>query len=111
MKPKEYKDATLNVPLGVEEIGDDAFHECYTLNTINLPVGTKKLGNTLRYNNNVEQIFVPSSVTSIGRHFFTRGINYQGTPEEWAAIDMSPYGNDITQMEINYNCEVPDVWN
>ena len=78
-------------PDGLESIGDDAFSDCYKLNTIILPKSLKKVG---KYNFD--------SANSKGN---LKNVNYKGTEDEWKAITMGEYTGLSSPTTYNYTGE------
>lgn len=118
-------------------VGDSAFYNCKSLETINLPDGIDCIGyNTFRSCENLSNINIPDSVTVICTNAFKDCINltsivignsvkdigydtflnceklkdvyYSGTESEWANISISDYGNDsLLNANIHFNYKEP----
>ena len=55
----------------INEIGDNAFSECFLIENIFIPKGVSKIGKSAFSGcNNLKNIFIPDSVNSIGRYAF-----------------------------------------
>ena len=68
--PQVYMNS-LTIQPGVEEIGEGAFYNAYTIKKIIIPSGVKHIGtNAFRYCFFVETIELPASLTSIGESAF-----------------------------------------
>ena len=61
---------TINLPAGLEEIGDFAFYCCTDLEEINLPDGLKRIGACAFYKCNFISVVIPSSVKVIKERAF-----------------------------------------
>lgn len=62
---------SLTIQPGVEEIGDDAFWNAYTIEDITIPSGVKRIGAcAFQYCYWIETIELPASLTSIGDYAF-----------------------------------------
>ena len=62
---------SLTIQPGVEEIGDDAFWNAYTIEDISIPSGVKRIGaRAFQYCYWVETVELPASLTSIGDKAF-----------------------------------------
>ena len=62
------------IPTGVVSVADDAFRDCYNLSSVSLPAGLKVIGTQAFWEANLDTIYVPASVTTIGWGVF--GLNY-----------------------------------
>jgi hypothetical protein len=61
---------TINLPAGLEEIGDFAFYCCTDLEEIKLPEGLKRIGAYAFYKCNFSSVLIPSSVKVIKERAF-----------------------------------------
>ena len=65
------KEKVVNVPQGVESIGDEAFYNCEALTSITLPQGIERIGNyTFSNCKALTSITLPQGVESIGNEAF-----------------------------------------
>lgn len=88
----------ITMPSGVLSIGDRAFWGCRSLTSVTIPDGVTSIGDQVFAGCGDLTITIPKSITSIEIWAFygcniTRVI-YQGTKEQWRAIDGSYYISD-----------------
>ena len=80
---------------GVRSIGKYAFATCSQLTAVTIPNSVTSIGDCAFLGSSMTEIAVPNSVTTIGRCALgSRGLRkiiFQGTPEQWNAIDKDPY--------------------
>ncbi len=65
----------VEIPYGIEEIGDYAFHYCINLKNVIIPNTVKKIGNSFNHCDALEKIEIPSSVESISSNCFNYSLN------------------------------------
>lgn len=65
------------LPSGLETIGEDAFYACSGLGSINIPASVTEIGS-----------YAFDGCDSLSEAF------YEGTREQWNAVNVSEYGND-----------------
>ena len=67
-----YSLTSVNIPEGVTSIGSSAFNNCYSLTSINIPEGVTSIGNSaFVYCCSLTNITIPEGVTSIGSSAFS----------------------------------------
>lgn len=54
----------------LERIGQEAFYECRSLRHINLPEGLRRIESECFFHNGLEEITIPSSITTLGDYAF-----------------------------------------
>ena len=115
------------LPAGVVEIQDHAFSD--KVRRITIPYGVKKLGRGAFSSETIEELIlpegiseipscafgfglrsitIPNSVTKIGNEAFNqcsklRTINYQGSKDQWKAIEIGKYNTILRFVKKNYN--------
>lgn len=93
----------IEIPDGVEEIGDESFRDCNNLKEVVLPDSIKKIGNSAFSNCDIrDSITIPKNVTSIGYDAFANNYNLEWVyflPETPPSIEMHSFyygsGNSI----------------
>lgn len=65
------KMTSFEIPYGITEISDYAFHNQYNLKEIFIPETVVKIGNSFNYCGNMEKIQIPSSVKKIQKSCFS----------------------------------------
>ena len=104
------KSGVYTIPMGVTNIGDDAFRYCENLENIIIPDSVTSIGDwAFEYCENLENIIIPDSVTSIGEYTFSNcdnltDIYYNGTETEWNQISMED-SSIPSSVTIHYNSE------
>ena len=84
---------TIDLPDGVTSIGMQAFDECIALKSIKLPSKVVTINNNAFYGcKKLESVTIPNSVKYILKNAFNycpklEAINYDGSVEEWEAIE------------------------
>ena len=95
--------------LTVTSIGQFAFSGCSALESIVIPDSVTSIGVWAFYCcTSLESIVIPDSVTSIGSYAFSgysslANVYYTGSEEEWAAINIAPSNEYLTNIAIHYN--------
>ena len=93
---------SITIPDSVTDIGDYAFSGCSGLTSITIPDSVTSIGEGAFYGcSGLTSITIPDSVTSIGRLVFgycseLTTINFQGTKEQWQAIEKDTNWNHST---------------
>ena len=65
------KNKSYNIPNSVTSIGESAFYNCSSLNSVTIPDGVTSIGNYAFYNcSSLSSVMIPDSVTSIGYSAF-----------------------------------------
>lgn len=98
-----------SIPDGVISIGYCAFADCTEITSITIPDSVTSIaGDAFARCKGLTSITIPDSVTSIAGYAFYEteltDIYFTGTEEEWAAIDIEKWGNDVfLNATIHYN--------
>lgn len=85
---------------GVTDIGREAFHGCSSITSITLPDGVKVIHCYAISGNNIEDIYLPSSIKEIrARGFeyvnYRATVHYDGTLRQWRRVTLSPYNTRV----------------
>ena len=85
---------TYEIPEGVKEIGNNAFHYQYNMISIKIPNTVEKIGSSFNYCNSLESIEIPSSVTSINSNCFNNSNNLREIKvhKKKGTLSGSPWG-------------------
>ena len=84
---------SINIPDSITSIGSGAFFGCSSLTSISIPEGVTSIGDYAFSDCSLlTSISIPEGVTSIGDYAFSgcsslTSITFQGTVEQWRAID------------------------
>ena len=97
--PRGKADATFVIPNTVTTIDTCAFYNNFKLTNITLPDNLTTMEWEAFYNTGITSIDIPESVTKIGGEALKfcsnlTEINYAGTMEQWADIELSSSWND-----------------
>ncbi|MDO4413611.1 MAG: leucine-rich repeat protein [Erysipelotrichaceae bacterium] len=102
-------------PSDLEEIGDEAFMYCSSLNEVQiLPEKVSKIGQNAYYGTNIRLLTLPDTITAIEDYNFNSGdtltdIFYGGTEQEWNQIQIGtnnsliPTVNSASTVVMHYN--------
>lgn len=88
-----YSLTTVNIPDSVREIGSNAFSNCSNLTEVTIPEGVENIRIwTFCDCSSLKSITIPNSVTYIGEKVFSRCVKltriyYNGTKEQWLSIE------------------------
>ncbi len=100
---------SIKIPNSVESIGEDAFSNCTKLKDINIPEKVTRIDRYLFDNcTSLESITIPKNITEIGYAAFSgctnlKTVNYEGTEEDWKAINIEEDNDALINAKINYN--------
>lgn len=98
----------ITIPDRVTYIGEGAFHDCGLKNII-LPYGVTRIEkSTFNYCWELENVIIPNSVTYIGYSAFygcnnLQKLHYNGTPEQWAQVEIKIDDNSYIPEEIVFS--------
>jgi hypothetical protein len=89
------------IPGSVTSIGDSVFASCKNLTTVTISHGVRSIGICAFLSCGMTEITIPNSVTTIGEYALgtssLKKIYFQGTPEQWNAIDKHPHWYSIVR--------------
>ena len=84
----------------LETIGNSAFRNCVLINRLNLPESLISIGDDAFYDCEIEYIYIPSSLETIGANAFDYGfakeINVSNENKYYTSIDGNLYSKDVT---------------
>lgn len=83
---------SFQIPSGVKEIADFAFHDFIKLESVSIPNTVEKIGSSFNYCNNLISIEIPSSVTSISSTCFSSSPNLKEIIVHNKDLKGSPWG-------------------
>jgi len=103
-------DKSFIIPDGVTSIGNSAFYNCTSLNSVTIGNGVTSIGDqAFSYCDSLTSVTIGNGVTSIGNSAFYRctsltSIKYRGTETQWNAITKRSNWNYLTgSYTITYN--------
>ena len=94
---------------GFKKIESCAFASSYNLEILKLPKSIKNIGSRAFCGcSKLENITIPKNTCHIEEYAFygctaLKTVNYEGTEEEWKAINIESNNNELTNAKINYN--------
>lgn len=100
---------TVMLPDSITSIGMSAFSGCTSLTDITIPEGVRSIGaNAFEGCSSLTSIIIPYSMTNIGGAAFSScdgltDVYYGGTEEDWAAITIGAYNQDLLNATIHYD--------
>lgn len=109
----DFEVSYITLEKGITSIGNGAFQQCFGLERLVIPEGVTSIGDSAIYEcTNLTEVTIPNSVTLIGYAAFygcnnLTTVNYTGTQEQWAAISVGYYNEELTKATIHYNYD-PD---
>ena len=101
----------LNIPYGVDSIGDYAFLYCDSLTSVVIPDSVTSIGDRAFYNcDSLTSVVIPDSVTSIDNYAFAlcdslTSVKYCGTEVEWKNVSRGvswDYATSAYKIIYNY---------
>ena len=101
---------SITIPDSVTRIGDGAFSGCTGLTSITIPNSVTSIGDGAFLEcTGLTSITIPNSVTSIGDEAFwdctgLKDVYYTGSKDEWKAISVGSYNDNLLNATIHYNC-------
>lgn len=91
---------SFQIPSGVKEIADFAFHLFQNLESVNISNTVNKIGTSFNYCNKLKTIEIPSNVTSISQHCFSNSKNLKEIIVHNKDLKGSPWGVPIGDKAI-----------
>ena len=93
----------------IKSIGASAFLNCPKITSVKLSNSLKEIGYQVFGScTNLQSVTIQDGVTSIGEKAFNRcsnltAVNYTGTEEQWNAITIGEYNDDLNNATKTYN--------
>lgn len=109
--PPEKRNKIYCVPAGVKDIEEEAFFFNQYLKKLFLPTGLERIIQYAMGTYNLETIYIPSTLKKVYFKAFTgckslKTVFFQGTAEEWDAIDFTDFNGELTDAEIHFNANI-----
>ena len=108
--PEGKSQTSYTIPDSVTSIGRYAFYGCTGLTSITIPNSVTSIGDGAFLEcTGLTSITIPNSVTSIGDEAFwdctgLKDVYYTGSKDEWKAISVGSYNDNLLNATIHYNC-------
>ena len=99
---------SITLPSSITSIEKSAFQSCSSLTSITIPDSVTSISSNAFFNCSIlNSITIPTSVISIGSFafdncFYLRDVYYTGTQDQWNAISIGYYNDDLTNATIHY---------
>ena len=99
----------IDIPDSVTTIKGNAFYKCYYLESVDLPKNITSIGKNAFRDNKLWEIYIPKTLTNIGSDALAttlkhkRDIYYEGTEEEWNAIEGIDTAGIDDSMTVHFN--------
>lgn len=102
---------SITLPSGVTSIQDGAFHSCISLKKIVIPESTTTIGSSFFKCSNLTNVYIYRNLTNIGNNAFNECDNlatiyYEGSEDEWSAIDIGDFNEPLREANIIYNSDM-----
>ena len=103
------------IPDSVTTIGNSAFGECDSLQSITIPDSVTTIGNSAFYHcDSLQSITIPDSVIHIGDAFSCcynlTDVYYAGTEDQWNTISIESGNSSLTDATIHYEQDHPHTF-
>ena len=106
-------DPVFSVPEGVTQIGKYAFSDCKNLKSVELPDGVVAICDSAFYSCGLNDVSIPSSITSIGGSFWGESafdncaglerVIYGGTRSQWEDLELSRFFDQYGIADTGYS--------
>lgn len=91
---------SFQIPSGVKEIANFAFHVFSNLESVSIPNTVEKIGSSFNYCSNLKSIEIPSSVTNIHNSCFANSPNLKEIIVHNKDLQGSPWGCPIGDKAV-----------
>ena len=101
--------ANITIPSSVNNLGVTTFEGCFSLTNVIIPKDVTSIySHTFSMCSNLNNIIIPKGVINIEDHAFLdcdglKTVNYTGTEEQWQQITIDSNNEALTNAKINYN--------